>query len=39
MNEITENAPYIPINEFKSECILCPFSDCMQQFKPKEAIS
>ena len=39
MNEIKGNAPYIPIHEFKSECILCPFPDCTQQFKPKETIS
>ena len=39
MNEILENAPYIPIHEFKSECILCPFPDSTQHFKPKEAIS
>ena len=36
MNEIIENAPYIPIHEFKSKCILCPFPDCTQQFKPKK---
>ena len=39
MNEIIENAPYIPIHAFKGECILCPFPDCTQQFIPKEAIS
>ena len=39
MNEIIENAPNILIHEFKSECILCPFPDCTQQSKFKEAIS
>ena len=39
MNEIIENAPYIPIHEFKSECILCPLPGCTQQFIPKESIS
>ena len=39
MNEIIENAPYIPIHAFIGECILCPFPDCTQQFISKEAIS